>query len=180
MGQKYAASTAPGATVIFYDSVDSPVPSGITAIAISDAQWQECLANPGYTLVDGALVAPTAAPAPSAGEIAAQALINSAQVAMRTGVAIVSTATPALNGTYAIDQISQMDIIAIETSLNAGKGFPGGATAFGYPDTAGASHSFTEANFTNFAAAVRDYVYALKSVIGGASSALPSATTTIA
>ncbi len=66
-----------------------------------------------------------------------------------------------------------MDIIAIETSLNAGKGFPGGAPTFNYPDNAGEMHVFSEENFANFAAAVRDYVYALKSIVAGASSTLP-------
>ncbi len=103
-----------------------------------------------------------------------------AAAAFDAGLMIVSTGTPALNGTYAIDQLSQMDIIAIETSLNAGKGFPGGSASFNYADTTGALHSFTQANFTDFAAAVRDYVYALKSVIAGASMTLPSTTSTIA
>jgi hypothetical protein len=111
-------------------------------------------------------------PAPSAAQMAANA--------MTMGLAVTSTSTPAINDTYACDQLSQMDIIAIETSLNAGKGFPGGAAAFNYPDLAGVMHSFTAANFTDFAAAIRDYVYALKSVIAGASTALPAATSTIA
>lgn len=99
--------------------------------------------------------------------------------AIAAGLAITSTGTPALNATYAVDQVSQMDIIAIETSINAGKGFPGGATTFNYQDITGAFHSFTQTNFTDFAAAVRDYVYALKSVIAGASTTLPVSTTTI-
>jgi hypothetical protein len=178
MGQKYAAYSAQGTITAFYDSVDSPVPAGVTnVIEITDAQWQACLGNPGWTVASGALDAPVP---PSAAQVAAQALIQSAQGMLTTGLAIVSTGTPVLNATYACDQLSQMDIIAIETSLNAGKGFPGGATTFNYPDVTGVMHSFTEANFTDFAAAVRDYVYALKSVIAGSSSTLPAASTTIA
>jgi hypothetical protein len=41
-------------------------------------------------------------------------------------------------------------------------------------------HAFSEANFTDFAATVRDYVYALKSVIAGSSSTLPTSSVTIA
>ncbi|MFL9907360.1 hypothetical protein [Paraburkholderia sp. RL17-337-BIB-A] len=180
MGQKFAAYNAQGAIMAFYDSVDSPVPEGVTAIEITDAQWQTCIATSGYTVVNGALVAPTPPAPPTAAQIAAQALIQSAQTAMAAGISIVSTGTPALNGTYACDQLSQMDIIAIETSLNAGKGFPGGATTFNYPDVTGVMHSFTEADFTNFAAAVRDFVYGCKSVIAGASTTLPSSAVTIA
>jgi hypothetical protein len=39
--------------------------------------------------------------------------------------------------------------------------------AIDYPDASGVMHAFSEANFTDFAAAVRDYVYALKSAIAG-------------
>lgn len=180
MGQKFAAyATDPGPIIAFYDSIDSPVPEGVGAIEITESQWQICVANqnPGWTIANGALVAPVP---PSAAEVAAQALIQSAQAALAAGLAIVSTGTPALNGTYTVDQLSQSDIIAIETSLNAGKGFPGGATTFNYPDAAGAFHGFSEANFTNFAAAVRDYVYGLKSVIAGASTTLPATSATIA
>ncbi|WDD94657.1 hypothetical protein Bsp3421_004791 [Burkholderia sp. FERM BP-3421] len=177
MGQKFAAFGATGAIITFYDSDDSPVPSGVAVIEITDQQWQSCLENPGYTVSDGALVPP--AP-PTTAEVAAQELLLSAQSMFSAGIAISSTSTPALNGTYACDQLSQMDIIAIETSINAGKGFPGGATTFNYPDVSGVMHAFSEANFTNFAAAVRNYVYALKSVIAGVSTTLPSSTAEIA
>jgi hypothetical protein len=73
-----------------------------------------------------------------------------------------------------------MDIIAVETSLNAGKGFPGGSATFNYPDATGAMHTFSAVNFTDFAAAVRDFVYACRSVIAGASTTLPAASATIA
>lgn len=121
--------------------------------------------------IQALLPAPTGTITPSPAQQAASMLAS--------GIAITSTGTPALNATYAVDQPSQMDIIAIETSLNAGKGFPGGATNFNFPDITGAMHSFSAANFTNFAAAVRDYVYALKSVIAGASQTLPAGTASI-
>ena len=99
---------------------------------------------------------------------------------LATGLKIASTSTPALNGVYAVDPVSQADIVAIETSLNAGKGFPGGGTTMTYLDVSRVPHTFSEANLTNFAAAVRDYVYALKSVMAGSSMTLPAASTTIA
>ncbi|NML99653.1 hypothetical protein HHL24_17135 [Paraburkholderia sp. RP-4-7] len=134
----------------------------------------------GFTLAVPATLKPYTVPEPTEAELAAKALLQSAMAAMAAGLTIASTATQAIDATYAVDQVSQMDIIAIETSLNAGKGFPGGATTFNYPDTSGMMHTFSESNFTDFAAAVRDYVYALKSVIAGSSSALPTASTTIA
>lgn len=59
MGQKYAAYDAQGAITAFYDSADSPPPSGINAIEITDAQWQACISTAGYAVANGALVAPT-------------------------------------------------------------------------------------------------------------------------
>jgi hypothetical protein len=61
MGQKYAAYNSAGTITGFYDSIDSPLPSGVTAIEITEAQWQECLTTPGYTVVNGVLTGPTAA-----------------------------------------------------------------------------------------------------------------------
>ncbi|MGF6664837.1 hypothetical protein QF000_006505 [Paraburkholderia atlantica] len=177
MSQKFAAYNAQGAITGFYDDIDSPVPQGTTAIEITDLQWQTCLGNPGYTVVNGKLAAPAA---PTAAELEAQELAQSAQHALATGLQIASTGTPALNGTYAVDQLSQSDIIAIETSLNAGKGFPGGSSTFGYPDATGAMHTFSEANFTDFAAAVRDFVYGCRAAIAGTSTSLPASVVTIA
>lgn len=71
MGQKYAEYDSTGAIRAFYDSVDSPAPESVTSVVeISDAQWQLCLSNPGYTVVSGALVAPAA---PTTSELLAAA-----------------------------------------------------------------------------------------------------------
>ena len=61
MGQKQAAYDASGKIVAFYDTEDSPAPKSVSVIDITDTQWQACLAQPGYTVANGALVAPTAA-----------------------------------------------------------------------------------------------------------------------
>jgi hypothetical protein len=177
MGQKFAAYDSDGAIAAFYDSDDSPVPDDVQdVIEITDEEWYACLSTPGYTVADGALVPPVP---PTAAELTARALVESAQSALAAGLTLVSTGSPAINATYAIDQLSQMDVIAIETGLNAGTGFPGGAATFNYPDIAGALHPFSETSFKDFAAAMRTYVYALRSVIAGSASKLPVASTTI-
>ena len=86
MGQKSAAYNSTGAITAFYDSIDSPVPHGVTGIEITDAQWQACINTPGYTVANGALVAPVP---PTAAQIAAQRVASawsayqaSAQVAL--------------------------------------------------------------------------------------------------
>lgn len=177
MGQKYAAYNTQGAIIAFYDSVDSPVPDGAQVIEITDTEWQACLTSQAYTVSNGKLTAPLPA---TSDELAQEALVQSARSMLASGLEIVSTGTPALNGVYAVNQLSQSDIIAIETSLNAGKGFPGGAVSLNYPDSVGALHQFSEANFTDFATAVRDFVYACRSVIAGQSTTLPPTSIRIA
>ncbi|WP_322069976.1 hypothetical protein [Paraburkholderia bannensis] len=149
---------------------DGTIPTG--AVVCTDEQYQ----NSQAYAIDDATTPPSIVDAPAI----ALTIAQQAAKAMTAGLAIESASTPSINGVYAVDQLSQMDVIAIETSLNAGKGFPGGATAFGYPDAAGALHSFSQANFADFAAAVRDFVYGCKSAIGGQSTMIPSATVAIA
>jgi hypothetical protein len=92
MGQKYAAFDSTGAIVAFYDSEISPVPSGSQAISITAEQWQTCLDNPGYTVVNGALVAP-AAPT-------AKQLLGAAQSAQNAVIDAAYGATIQANVTF--------------------------------------------------------------------------------
>lgn len=69
MGQKYAAYDSTGVVVAYYDSIDSPVPQSVNAIEITDAEWRACISTQGYTVANGALVAPAA---PTASQISAQ------------------------------------------------------------------------------------------------------------
>jgi len=97
VGQKIAAFDGNGNIVAFYDSVDSPVPAGITnTVNLTDAQWQACINTPGYKVVSGALVAP---PAPTAAQLLASAqaaqieIIEAAyQNAIQQPVSYMSTA----------------------------------------------------------------------------------------
>ena len=82
------------------------------------------------------------------------------QTVLGNGIAITSTAKSALNGTYALDPTSRSDIIAVETSIAAGVGLPGGGSTFIYLDSSGSPHSFLASDFTNFAVAVRNFYYA--------------------
>ncbi|QEL57038.1 DUF4376 domain-containing protein [Chromobacterium paludis] len=58
MGQKIAAFNENGEITAFYDSIDSPPKDGEKVISITDEQWQTCLSQPGWTVVDGTLLAP--------------------------------------------------------------------------------------------------------------------------
>ena len=56
MSQKYAGYDSEGNITGFYDSEISPVPSGVTAIQISDANWKTCVASQLCTVKNGQLV----------------------------------------------------------------------------------------------------------------------------
>jgi hypothetical protein len=92
---------------------------------------------------------------------AAQQATVSGQALIAAGISIVSTGTPALNGTYAINPAAKTDIDGIYSSIKNGDGLPGGGASFNYFDIAGAPHSFEAVSFPNFAKAVRDYIYAI-------------------
>ena len=100
MGQKYAAYNAQGVITAFYDSADSPVPTGVTSIiAISDAQWFAASSNQGYTVANGALVAPVP---PTAAQLLAAAQVTQAAAisnACATAITAGFTST-ALGSTY--------------------------------------------------------------------------------
>ena len=78
-------------------------------------------------------------------------------------VAVVSASTPAISGTYSISAASVSNITAIIAGIAAGQGFPGGGSTLTYVDAGGVAHVFeTTPEFVAFAAAIRNYVYALQ------------------
>lgn len=84
MGQKFAAyDTDPGPIVGFYDDVDSPVPSGVKAIPITDAEWTRCLQEQGWTIANGTLFAPPALTLAQAKSLQNDQIIASAQLALQ-------------------------------------------------------------------------------------------------
>ncbi len=71
MGQKFATYDSQGHITAYYDSIDSPVPEGVTnVIEITQDEWLACINQPGYTVANGALVAPLP---PTAEELLVQA-----------------------------------------------------------------------------------------------------------
>lgn len=109
-----------------------------------------------------------------------------ATVLLAGGIAITSTGTPALNGTYAIDPASQAKITAEQLYIATTGKFTNGQTTKAWADIAGALHTFpTPAEFTAFAeaiAAVVDAVLAaqIAALESGGSWTAPSMTATIA
>jgi hypothetical protein len=128
MSQKYAAYDSTGAVVAFYDSVLSPVPAGVSAIEITDAQWQTCLVNPGWTVAGGALVAPvppTAAALLAVAQAAQVAVVTAAyQSAVQQPVAFTNKAGTAQ--TYQADATSQQLLMQATQGYTIGGSVPDG------------------------------------------------------
>ena len=157
MGQKQAAYTASGEIVAFYDTVDSPPPVGVSVIDITDAQWQTCLSQPGWTVVSGVLVAP---PTPTAAQLLVnskaaqiatlqasyQAAIN-APVSFKNAAGVTSTYpagdTVALNGATAMQNL-QRALDAGSAAWTLGK----------WLDTNNVAQTFTYADLQGLAAAM--------------------------
>lgn len=142
------------------------------------AQWHPAPDNvqPTWTYNGSAYAAPGAAPANHLGDF--YGLIGA-------GVTITSTGTPALNGTYAVDDQTQLKIIGLLARIANGLGFPPGNSAtLDYGDVQGNVHTFTETAFKNLAVALGDFVLAatgvLQSRLNGGNDAWPSPNVTIA
>jgi hypothetical protein len=113
MGQKYAAQDAQLGIAVFYDSVDSPVPAGVSAIEITEAQWQACLsAWPPYTVANGTLVepaAPTAAALLAAAQNTQIAVLNAAYEAAINAPVSFTTAA-GVTGTFNQDSTAKANL----------------------------------------------------------------------
>jgi hypothetical protein len=78
---------------------------------------------------------------------------------LAAGLAITSTAYPALDGTYATDPASQQQVQATALYIAVNGRFPAALSALPWPDVSGAQHTFpTTAEFQAFASALGDYV----------------------
>jgi len=111
MGQKFTAFDSNGAITAFYDSVDSPVPAGVSnVIEITQEEWQTCLSQPGRWYVSNGALAQV--PPPSAAQqLASEQAIQSAAIDAAYAAAIqqpVSFTTAAgVTTTYQADAASQ-------------------------------------------------------------------------
>jgi hypothetical protein len=146
--------------------------------------------NPALTWVDVTSVSPAPQPGWTATETAGvwtfaapvvptPTLAQQAQAMLDSGLQIVSTGTPALNGTYACDPATYQRVGGIVAAIGASLGLPGGGGTFNWPDISGTPHSFSAANFSALAKAMMDFEYALNTIIGANSGTLPSQPVTI-
>jgi hypothetical protein len=129
MGQKSAAYNAQGAITGFYDSEDSPVPAGLVdVIEITDSEWQAAINNPGYTVTNGALVAPSP---PTDSELLAAAQVGQMVTLTAKYEAIVQqpvsfTTAAGVAKTFQADSNSQNVLLIATTGYNLAGATPQG------------------------------------------------------
>jgi hypothetical protein len=150
------------------------LPAAQNLLTLTDAQWAARLTGSWAVQGGSALVVytPPAPPPPT--------LAEQANALWAGGLAVTSTATSALDGTYAADA----DTIAyVNSELNAialNGTFADGGSTVAWPDTGGALHIFTIAQFKSFAAVLGAFVAGIrKCVIAVPGATLPPATATI-
>ena len=109
------------------------------------------------------------APPPTNSQVAAAMLA--------TGIAIVSTGNPSLNGTYPCDALSSSQEGSLLAALTAGLEFPNGVVV--RVDTSGNPHGFPPTDFKNYCQAKMTFQQQLNTIVGTGSGAFPAQPTTI-
>ena len=80
-----------------------------------------------------------------------------------TSMQLVSTSTPALNGTYSIGKNAQRTVSAVAEYIAVNGRFPDALPCFPLQDSSGVTHQFmTTASFLAFASVMGDFVTAVK------------------
>lgn len=160
---------APSPVVNLYQTNEFTYPTdlapGIALLELTVEQWQSIVGNPSAWAVDGNALVPYD-PCPS--------LSQQAMSMLSTGIEIISTSDPSLNGTYPVDSITYQQISGIIAGIADGIGLPGGGSTFNWLDTSGVPHQFTVDTFSNFASAVMNFNYQLNTIIGSNSDTLPT------
>ena len=140
-----------------------------------DATWIQSNAGIGYTYSGGVFSAPITpvVVAPPAQQVAS---------ALSAGLAITSTSTPAIGGTYPLDASTQFKISSIQLFIQTNGTFPGGVSAYPIFDVSGGAHMCPSiALFKEYSTAIANYISALDLYAAGvAGASLPSPTVTIA
>ncbi|WP_175952886.1 hypothetical protein [Burkholderia sp. BCC0405] len=166
---KYITISSTGAITGMYDDEIRPPPLG--SIEVSDSVFKQCGPNVAY--VNGMLEAYTAPVAPLT-------IQQQAQNAFSAGLTVTSSSTPSLSGTFSVNNIAQQRVMAEVTSILLNGTFANGSDTAVWQDASGTEHTFTIAQFKEFASVFSAYVASVTMCMLGQSSALPSSDVTIA
>ena len=114
MGQKYASFNSSGAVIGYYDSVDSPPPSGADVIKITNSQWLAAISSPyPVAVVNGVLVIPTG-PTLAQAQTAQKALITQSYNTATDYVPVT------INGTaYQVDNTAGKQALNLSLAITA-------------------------------------------------------------
>jgi hypothetical protein len=171
MNVQFADSTQ--TTIVAYYA--GPQPASVPnqgVVTVSDLRWAAYYATLTAS-IQQALPLPTTPLGPTLAQQAASAL--------SAGLAITSTGTPALNGTYACNPAMQQNMASMYNLIQraGGNAFPGGLTSLPWPVAGGTVTFNSVAEFLAMETAVGDYVMQLNLIITTNSGTLPPPTTTI-
>ena len=165
----YATVDANGVLTGFYDStLHDAIPQG--AVELNPAQYQLWVIAQSTLVWNGSDLVAAPTPAPPVLTAAEQAL-----AALLAGCQVTSTATPALDGTYAITPDAVSKIMATSLYIQVNGKFPAGQAQLAWPDLAGKPHVFAATDsFQGFATAIADYVAHLDLFGNGTLTELPA------
>jgi hypothetical protein len=113
MGQKQAAFDSTGKIIAFYDTVDSPAPSGVSVIDITDDEWHQCVVSQGSKVVQNGALADAPPPDPAALLAAAQTAVKAAIRAHRDDLLLL---TPFNGKVFQTDIASKIQIMNVVDS----------------------------------------------------------------
>ncbi len=100
--------------------------------------------------------------------------------ALLVGLTVLSTGTPAINGTYGVGATSLTRINAVSTYIMVNAKFPIGLSEFPMLDTDGMTHLFPNISlFQAWATAIADYVATLDMILLTGTGSIPPSTVTI-
>jgi hypothetical protein len=174
MTQQVLYSTISGAVLQWQDTSAlnyGAAPSGTATLAVTASEW--AAQSEAFYILNGGLTAGTApVPIPT--------IAQQATTLLASGLTITSTATPALNATYAADPTTISYINSELSAIMLNATFADGTATVEWPDASGALHVMTVAQFKTFAAALGAFVAGgRKCVIGVTGATLPSAIASI-
>ena len=111
--------------------------------------------DPGNANYAGFQASVSAAGAKPPPRVVVPLLVQDAVAVLANGLAITSTGTPALNGTYRCDGLAAIGLQAEMNAVGtAGTAFADGTASLSWADKAGTVHTFTVAQFRELMAAV--------------------------
>jgi hypothetical protein len=123
--------------------------AGVVTIDETDSRWTAYLAQ-------------------QAAKASSNSYLAQLQAQIGKGVAVTSTNFSAtLNGTYPIDSATQLQTVAVVTSILLNGTATDGGSTVSWLDSSGVPHTFTISQFKTFATAVAAYVTSLSPQVVG-------------